>query len=266
MKKADKSFWNEYEISEQKVFYWSIGEINIWCIFENNELKIAYQYTHPNEKKIKSTIPENVTWNRWIVSEKKMKLNFKPVMPDRPVVVEAENYFKLTKGASTRIYVRIPVWIKIEAINKKKNLLLEIPSVILSHSWFGSFYEGELCYWISSSARAHFKLSPARPFLAITPIQLFNKSDEELSIEKICLQVQNLSLFYKDQQLWTDEMILSYKGSNHVSEIKVGGKAPAEATDAALLGPSRQPIKKAMSLNTFSSLKELAGLGHFINE
>ena len=156
--------WGEYEIPLNKTFRWRIGDLNIWCIQEEKELKIAYDHVDPKKKKPISRFPDNIKWNRWALSEKGSKINIKPVMPDQPVVVEPENHFRLVKGMFAKIYIRVPIWIKLTAINKKNIDLIEIPSVILSNTWFGSFFEGELCYWISSGARRQIEPSSDRTY------------------------------------------------------------------------------------------------------
>lgn len=257
-------YWGEYEIPLNKTISWSIGDLNIWCIQEVNELKIAYQHLCVKKRKSVLNIPEDINWNRWALSDKETKIRITPVMPDRPVVVEPENHFRLVIGMAAKIYIRVPIWVKLTAINRKSIDLIEIPSVILSNTWFGSFYEGELCYWISSGARRHVEPSLDRPYLAIIPVQLINKSEEEFLVEKLCIRVSNLSLFYSDNQLWTDEMKLIYKGNHSVSEIQVGGKSPEESSGGDLISVPRKPLKKAFAAQSFASLKDLPGLGFFV--
>jgi hypothetical protein len=264
MKKSYQSIWGEYEIPEKKPAYWYFGDLTAWSIFKDNELRIAYKHINQKEKRFDSSIPGDIKWNRWALPAINMKLKISPVMPDRSIVVEPENHFRMAKGVSAKIYVRIPIWLKFEAINKKILTLIEIPSVILSNTWFGSFFEGRLCYWISSGARRNIEVSPDRPYLAILPIQIVNNSEENFLVERICLNVYNLSLFQKDNQLWTDELKLYYKGPNYSSEIQMGGKAPPEAAGAKLINPPRHSLKKTITAQAFSSLKDLPGLGYLI--
>jgi hypothetical protein len=259
-----KQVWGEYEIPLNKMISWSIGDLKIWCVQEENELKIAYKHMDPEKRKSVSKVPNDIKWNRWALSETDTKIRITPVMPDRPVVVEPENHFRLIVGMTAKIYIRVPIWVKLQAIGKKKIDLIDIPSIILSNTWFGSFFEGELCYWISSGARREIEPSLDRPYMAITPVQLINKSEEEFLVEKLCIRVPNLSLFYSDSQLWTDEMKLFYRGKHYVSEIEVGVRSPGEAGKTELISAPRKALKKTIAAQSFASLKDLPGLGFFV--
>jgi hypothetical protein len=97
--------------------------------------------------------------------------------------------------------------------------------------------------------------------MAICPMLLINHSEEELLINKICLHVDNLSLYIDNKQLWSDETQIEYKGTKEISQISVSGKAPAESASAVLITPPRNPVKKSFVAKTFSTLKDLPGLG-----
>jgi hypothetical protein len=255
--------WGQHEIPEDSSHTWEIGPLKIWCKNINKELQIAYNHNESNEAEGTKLIepPEDLTWTRWALEEKQNTVELNPVLPDRPVVVRPETSFWLTKNAKARIYVRIPLWIQINLAGRKTNALTEIPIVILSNTWFGNFFEGELCYWISSGARRQIEVDPQRTYLVICPIQLINNSDEDLLVEKICLRVMNLSLFDEVGQLWSDEIRISYEGKKEGSQIKASGKSPSEAKSAKLISLPREPIKHSLTAKTFASILELSGFG-----
>ncbi|UCE04973.1 MAG: hypothetical protein JSW07_15300 [bacterium] len=266
-KKIIDKHWGQYEIAEKKVYFWHIGDLKFWCKRTKEEIQIASLRVNSREEQssYSKEPPEDINWSRWALKQKQTIIKLSPQFPDRPVVVKPESPFRISNGAEARIYIRVPLWVRIELAAKLSATLLEIPIVILSNTWFGNFFEGELCYWISTGARRQIDPDPARPYLAISPNQLINKSEDDLLVEKICLRVANLSLFSDGKQLWSDETKVFYKGVNEVSQVKVGGVPPSEVPAAKLISSPRIPTKKGLAAITFATLKDLPGLGIPIN-
>ena len=142
--------------------------------------------------------------------------------------------------------------------------LLDLPTAVLSNTWFGSFTSGELCYWISSRARRQIDPEVFEPSLVICPVEITNLAKEGLHIEKLSLDMEGLSLFIHRGQLWSDETKISYKGLNEVSQIDLSGAAPMEVADAPRITAPRVPLKKGFAATSFRSLKDLPGLGLLI--
>lgn len=260
----NRSIWREYTISKNGLFYSNIGELKMWCRFMQEEVHIAHEYTP--DKSIPPAPqppPENIFWSRWPMQDANRTIQLTPLMPDRAVVIQPDSSFRILKYGQVKVCARVPVWVQISIISTDVFHLMEIPSMVLSNTWFGSFLEGELCYWMSSGLGQRFECDTRRPHMAICPILLDNKSDEELLIDKICLHVDNLSLYIDNKQLWSDETHIRYKGSDQESQIGVTGTAPAEAPSAELIKPPRNPVKKNFLAKTFSTLKDLSGQGIF---
>ena len=254
--------WGVFEIALDKLYSWKIGDLNVWCRKGTGEIQIAHQYsdsTVDNQELIEP--PEDISWSRWALKKDKIEIQLSPQLPDRPVVVKPESSFRIIIGAQAKIYIRVPLWLRINLSTKPSEKLLEIPAVVLSNTWFGTFFEGELCYWISTGARRQIEPDANRPYLAICPIQLINNAEEELLVEKICLRVANLSLFSDGVQLWSDETNVFYKGGNGISQVKASGVPPKEARSAKLISSPRNPKKKSLAMKTFASIRELPGLG-----
>ncbi len=254
--------WRQHEIQADTVREWQVGPLCIWCKKSEKEIQIAYRQSE--DEQAGNQNPENLDdlkWIRWALEKKQDKIELLPVLPDRPLVVKPESSFWLTRNIKANIYVRVPVWIQINLAGRRKaKPLMEIPSVRLSNTWFGDFFEGELSYWISTGAQREVEVD-TQPHLIICPVQLVNGSDEDLLVEKICLRVSTLSIFLSQGRLWTDMNKIVYKGSSDVSQVQATGSAPAEAQSAELLALPRSPHKKNLVAKTFSSIKDLPGLG-----
>lgn len=212
--------------------------------------------THPEKQKA-DNLHGDLKWSRWVLKSKNFKLGIYPAFPNLPVVVKPEYEFRLMPGAQARFYTRIPMWIQLLDAGDKNLQITEIPSINLVRTWFGSFTNGEICYWFQTTARREVSDDIFRPNLCVCPIIIKNESDEELNIDKLCLRGERLSVFKGEKSLWSDQMTIEYKGGNNFSDLVVSGKPPTEAPGATLIGKPRNPMKKGFAERTFKIINEL---------
>ena len=207
--------------------------------------------------------PEEEGWVRWPVPEGTGSLRLSPVFPPRTLVVKPELSFRLLPRSGARIYVRVPLWARVEATGGDRDVTLtEVPTVVLSDTWWGEFTDGELCYWLPTSARRSAGSDVFSPHQAICPLDLSNRSEKELEVEKIALRVAHLSVFRGEQGFWSDVTRVRYRGESEGSDIEVSGKPPQEAAeDVRRVASPRTPLSKSFRVRTFSRLRTLSGLG-----
>jgi hypothetical protein len=256
------SYWGEVDLPAAEPLLWRFGTLHLWCKKENDELWFANKYVE-NQGLTENELPpppDDAKWVRYSLSEDYKKMIFRPMLPNRPLVIKVEAPFLLKKGARARIFMRVPLWIKIEIQNKTRMDLLELPTVVLSNTWFGTPTDGELCYWISSGARRIIEPDPDRPYMAICAMEVINRADEDLLVDKLCFRVEYLSLFSDGSQLWSNLTKIYFRGASEVSEIDGTGKAPTEAGSAKKISEPREDLKKSFTHRTFSVLKELTDL------
>jgi hypothetical protein len=182
-----------------------------------------------------------------------------PAFPDRPVVVEPEGAFWLVRGARARIYVRVPLWVHLEALGQERTSLVSVPTVTGSDTWWGTYEEGELCYWFATSARRSVEDSLFQEHLAMCPVQLENRSADSLPIERIALRVGYLSLYSQNGRIWADETTVRYQGEAEGTQLDVTGQPPPEAPGADLLVPARLKTTRGLRALTFSRLRAVQG-------
>ncbi len=247
--KEKDELWGEFDLREAAEKVWDIVSMKIRYKLAENELWISHSYSKSEATWSSS---EQLEWSRWAIEKQNKKIQFTPIFPDRPVVIKPENNMRLAYSGRTRIYVRVPLWIRIELINSSSINILELPTVVLSNTWFGTVTAGELCYWISTGARQQIAEDHSRPYLGICPIQLINKSNQDVIVEKLCLRVDGLSLFNHNGQIWSDETRVTYRGATDISEIEFSGKAPKEAKNATLISKPRKQAKKGIKAKFFS--------------
>jgi hypothetical protein len=254
------SLWGEHSLREGAPLGFDWGPLRLWLQQTQNELWLANQPGGEGEPAPEP--PEAEQWKRYILKQPCERVRLSPRFPDRPVVVQPENVFILTPRATARIYVRCPLWAAVEAVVGTNSIkVAEIPLVTLSGTWFGGMTQGDLCYSISSGARRSMEPDAKRPFLAICPIEIVNRSEEDFRVETICLRVIGLSIYRSGNQLWSDEATIHYLGANLASEIRFAGRPPAEAADGLRVAGPRVPVRQGFALPSFASLKDLSGLG-----
>jgi hypothetical protein len=255
------NIWDAFDLQENQIYYWKIGTCNLWMTKDKTEIYIASIHAENIDIQKGSDIPENLFWSRFALKDKVTSIEFVPIMPDRPVVVKPESSFYLTKNTMKNIYVRVPVWISINVAAKSKMQLLEIPSVILSNTWFGDLSEGELCYWLSSGARSQIEVDPATPFMAICPLTLQNQSDENLLVEKLAVRTENSTLYMHNGQLWSDMIFITYTGQSEISKVIFTGKPHKEIAGAIKISEPRKKQNKKLLVKTFDTFAEMHILG-----
>lgn len=201
-------------------------------------------------------------WARWAVPDGGRRLRLSPVFPDRPLVLEPEQPFHLLQGATARIYVRVPLWVRVEHLGRREAVLTEVPTTPLSDTWFGDPVEGELAYYLPTSARRALSPELFDAHRVICPLQLSNPSQDDLLVEKIALRVAHLSVYRSDEELWADETQARYQGeAAGSSTLRMSGEPPEEAGGAERLSPPRTPVDRSLTARTFARLRHVPGFG-----
>ncbi len=262
--------WGRHALPDDEPLALEIGPLTLRARRRQGEVWLAHapgDWTRAGRDRPAEPEPraekEEPEWVRWPVSGETPELGLAPVLPDRPIVVEPELSFRLVPGARARVYVRVPLWVRVAARTAdQERPLTEVPTATLSDTWWGPTTEGELCYWLATTARREVPDEVFEPNLAVCPLTLVNRSNEELPVEKIALRVVHLGLYVEEGHLWTDETRVRYRGPEVGSDIEVGGRAPEEASGAArVTEPREEPPSRSFHGRTFARLRSLPGLG-----
>lgn len=262
---APSTPWGEHAIPREGTLTVRVGPATLRARAEGDEIRLAHapgDWARPEAEQGDAPEPGDRDWTRWPVGEGVDRLALSPVFPPRTVVVEPELSFRLPAGGGARIFVRVPLWARVGVRGGDDGATLtEVPSVILSDTWWGGFTEGELCYWLPTTARRRVPPEVFTSHAAVCPLQLSNRSAGELAVERIALRVAHLSLFDDEGRLWADETRIRYRGVEEGSEIDFAGTRPAEAPGAVTVAEPRAiPPARGLRALTFARLKAL-GLG-----
>ncbi len=258
-------FWNPVGIDKNQTLHWHIGALRLWIRRTGSELCIYHEET-PEET---STLlcaadqpaPEDATWQRWSVGEESSKLQLKPVMPDRPVVVRPENALAFCKNVEEIFYARIPFRVSIlTGEETAENLLWEIPTRTLSNTWFGpDTMRGELCYGMQSSARQSLEGVEPVAHRVICPVMLKNTSDGLFDLKRLCIYTQHLNVYCYAGKLWTSRQEITFRGENKRDQLQYNDKWFEEEGDeeAELVSERRTPVETRLFKRSMQSLQAL---------
>lgn len=239
-----------------------VGPLELWLRGVDKEVWVAHR-ERPEGDEPAERPPEDVEWGRWAFRDSAFGLRITPVFPSLPLVVKPEHSFTLLRKAKARIYARVPTWVRLEAVDRETDsaaLLLELPTVTLSETWWGTFTDGELAFWLPTTARRRVTPDLFEPHRIMCTLQLANHSLDDLVVEKLVLRVEHLSIFEKNGELWAEEVKVNYHGEEESSEILMDDEPPAEARGAREISSSRAQTR-SFRARTFARLKALSGLG-----
>ena len=151
----------------------------------------------------------------------------------------------LMAGGEIPIYVRTPLWVRVE-VGESAKVLREIPTVRLSDSWFGpNTVEGELCYASPTIARITMANVTPRPDRAVTRVLIRNDSGKVKVFEQLSLPVPYLALFASENdELWTQDVTLTSARNGKTVEVKVGKDTPMATDNAKRISEPRQRLER----------------------
>lgn len=248
--------WGSYQFENDKIKYLNTGHLHLWIRRRNDEVWIGHQYgegSNDGRNFEDEKPPAELEWARWAPKDNPDTIKIMPVFPDLPMVISSEYPLKVASGSSITIYTRIPVWIRISA-GKSAGTLIELPTIKLSRTWFGTPMEGELCYWSTTKARRSLEAVEKKQHLVSCPIVIANKTAEDLSFEKFCFRVERLKIFKYGDELWADETRITYQGEEQHSDITMSGKLPKGMEKGELINGPRKPIQKSLATRTFHKI------------
>ena len=133
---------------------------------------------------------------------------------------------------------------------------MEFPIQRPSDTWFGpSTLEGETCYAIRTHSRLNLENLSLHPYRALTQIDIDNRAEAPLHVERLNLPVPYLSLFVNPEGiLWTEAVTMTQKDDASLAEFEIQEGPPVVSGGAELLSPSRENPQKNMLIRAFGIL------------
>lgn len=258
--------WGSLALSEDDTFAVRVGPRDLWLTRHDGDIWLSHAPVAGDDADDRATAepPDEAHWKRWAPpGDRNAEVRLRPAFPDRAVVLQPEQSFHLTRNARARIYVRVPLFIRVELGGPDPDLLEEIPSVTLSDTWWGTFVEGELAYWLPTTARRSWSPGALAPHLAVCPLEMHNRAAGELHVEKLSLRVMHLTLYGDDRGFWADETRVVYEGEEEAGVLEMTGRPPPEARDAERVEAPRVPLKSGLRVRTFTRFLNMGPMAPF---
>lgn len=260
--------WGTHALPEAdaEVLTVRVGPLTVWARSRGDEVWLASRsgdWIRRTERPSDDP-PEEGAWVRWSIGRSAESIELAPVFPSRLLVVKPELSFRLAPGTDARIHVSVPLWARISVPDGSDGgrPLTELPTVELSDTWWGELDDGELGLWLPTRARRSVGPESFAPHRAVCPLDLSNRSDDELEVSKVALRAVHLSIFQGDRGFWADVTRVRYRGVEEGSEVRVTGRPPGEAGDAARpVASPRHTLTRGLRARTFSRLRALSALG-----
>ncbi len=260
MQKTGIWVWEPMEIPQRKCARWRFPHRSIWVERIETEWHVL---SHPEEKRVpqascslvsRERKPASSRWRHYLHRDVG-PMQPAPVLPDRPVVIRPDRALTLLPGQSTVFFLEIPVWFRLSTLGARPARIFEEPLTMLTRTWFGDPVTGELCWGLAT--RLHHALDSVESAAdrAVCPLMIENDSEADLEFQKICIHVENLSVFRGPGHLWTNSLHAVFKGPDQVTQIEIVHVPPEFEESLVPVSEAREPAAGWNIRRTFGVLK-----------
>lgn len=255
-----QELWTPRTVKAGETVEIGLGSLRMWVHKEKHDWHIAHEIEAGDDERCSVSLSESSfeadrKWTRWILDDRIDQIQVQPQMPDRPLIIRPEMPMCLMPKETVQLFIGIPIWLR-TFFGSKQEQGIEIPSVVLSNSWFGSFTEGELCYAVRTQARLNLDDLQPSACRANFPLEIRNASTEILKFERLCIRPQHLNIYEGATRLWTGKGRVSYRGEENWSRMIYAKHPPEFDAAKALVGQARESIRRGALLRTFDTLKQ----------
>lgn len=246
-------WWGTFAIAEEQSRYFKISNIVICLDRYNQEWHITSYLDHTHteiEPKNKAKYPF-----KSFAAQTSNEIALKPILPDRPLLVQLDRSFYIPPAESLLLYFSSPIWVQVETLHPSM-LLEEIPTEILSDTWFGiNTLEGELCYANRVTCSSNIEEIPKDTTRVITPISIVNRSKETLLLKELKLPMPYLSIYVNaENRLFTETLVVNKESDYLTISITKGPPKIENVNPLHFLSPARHTLKSGF-IDLLSSFK-----------
>jgi hypothetical protein len=264
-----RKLWEPKEIRLETWYHTRIGPLDAWIKRSQADWYLTHERQRDREKVQPRPVPlhpaqssarvERLTWTRWVAGEEGNRVQFLPVLPDRSVVIRPRYPLNVPRGKDVLFFVNIPIWVRILVGLPETVMLCELPTVVLSNTWFGDPITGELCYSLKTRAMRDLKAVENHAYMATCPVLIRNQAPSDLDFQRICIRVEHLSVYQGETRLWTNRVEVLFRGEELTGQITFNRNVPGFDEAAVPLCPAREPVEKSLLKRSFFFLKSLTG-------
>lgn len=245
----DLKWWGELKFSLHQAHSWRLGSLYFRIIRHEKEWRIehhrpASQHESQQDWQIldpDELFPAPIHFERYMFNQTHETFFLMPRLADRSVVIKPVQPIYIPSGQKSTLYISTPLWI-CGFVQSQKEPLFDFPILRPKDTWFGSDkMQGQLCYATPVDGSTDLNLLTPRAFRAVTPIQFFNDSHQQMRLERINVPVPSLPLFHspETQRLWTSEIKVFQDSIDRPPRIRIESRTPDIAGQVTFVQPSR---------------------------
>jgi len=260
MEKTGIAVWEPVDIPQKRCAMWRFPRRSIWVERIETEWHVLFLPETGEEGDTSYRVisraqkPSSSQWRHYLHRDSGT-MQPAPVLPDRPVVMRPDRALTLLPGQSTIFFLELPVWFRLSTSGYRPAKVFEEPLTVLSRTWFGDPVTGELCWGLAT--RLHHSIESVEPSAdrAVCPLMIENDSESDLEFQKICLHVENLSIFRGTRHLWTNSLHAVFKGPDQATQMEIVHTPPGFEEGMVPLSEARLPSAGWNIRRTFGMLK-----------
>ena len=228
-----QQFWSVRRVADDRVTLARLGPLRLWLARAEREWGYAVEHGEAGTEVMDiAQVPEDVVsrqldWTNAAFREAPREFCLRAAVPDRSVVVKPEHPVTLPEGESATLFAPVPAFIQMVVLSGRREVVLgRIASRRLSDTWFGSPLEGELCYSLPRFATLDRDSLQVYPNEILCVLEIHNKSDEPLVLEKLCLRPGYVALYCGAQHLWASQVLIQHEDSFKGTQIRYPSGPP----------------------------------------
>lgn len=243
------SRWLSISLQDNEAALWSVEAVTVYAQRMKGDWMLARSESNEfkTEKQASKTacLPQNLEWKRWALEHPASEIKFWPSLPDKPLVVKTRVPVIIPPNTNVDLYVNLPIWLEISVKQNNEYYTLDtIAPTTLSNTWYGTHFEGQLCYALRSRARRSIEDLTEEPLRIICAMRFKNRSLDSIPVEKIRIQTDNLAMFRAGDRLWTSSIDVTFNGKDEPAELNYQATPPEVLATPQLIREAKTPPSK----------------------
>ena len=165
-------------------------------------------------------LTEDSALSDYFQTGKSNSLIIAPALPVKPMVFKGAGLNVLPEQKLT-LFLKIPLTFQIYFSKiQPENLLREITYKRLSNTWFGDPDSGEPAFTLGSEYSLDFNNTKPEGFEAICPVSVKNTATENLSVQRLIIRDEFLTLYKNEDKIVSSHVQIEFKGKDHIGSVE----------------------------------------------
>ena len=237
-------WWGTFSLEEGQSRFWKIGNLVVCLDRFTNEWHIAdFHDTSDSaeQEDAEIDVSKKPLQFKTFTFRTQNEVSLTPVLANRPLASSLERRLYIPAGEKIFLYVSSPLWVRVETV-KPRVILDEIPTFLLSNTWFGpNTRQGKFCYAAKTYSASSLKELPASPVRVVTPMLIKNNSKDIMVLRQLSVPLPYMSVYTDAKNhLWTEQLNVKCVQAEEL-EVNIAKGPPKFVKGIKLLSKARDP-------------------------